>query len=65
MKSSNCFANQGTRCRVLTKMLCNSRKCSFYKTAEQQKADLEKYPPIDYMEQYKSKHKNDEVRKNE
>jgi len=59
MDSSNCFANQGTKCRVLTSMLCNSRKCSFYKTQEQHKADLEKYPPTDYMGTYKNKHKNE------
>ncbi len=65
MATSDCFANQGTRCRVLTSMICNSRKCSFYKTNKQRKADLEKYPYVDYKEIYNNRHKNDEVNENE
>ena len=59
MSYSDCFANQGTKCRVLTTMLCNSGKCSFYKTHKQFKADIEKYPPYNYKKEYENKHKNE------
>ena len=65
MANSDCFANQGKKCKVLTCMICNSRKCNFYKTHLQRKEDLEKYPPVDYKEIYNNRHRNDEVNKNE
>lgn len=45
---SDCFARQGAKCRILTTVLCNNGKCSFYKTKRQYETDLKRYPPCGY-----------------
>ena len=44
----DCFAFGNRGCAVLTETLCACGKCGFYKTKEEQKRDLEKYPRINY-----------------
>lgn len=46
---TNCFGyeqkNGMVRCKALREMLCRGNgECGFFKTKEQYKADLEKYP---------------------
>lgn len=48
MANKDCFAYRSNRCGILTKRICNRRKCPFYKTRKQYDEDLDKYPPIDY-----------------
>lgn len=65
MINKDCFAyGTSLRCRILTEVVCKNNDCKFYKTKQQYKADLEKYPPIDYKNLYENKHKN-EVKSNE
>lgn len=45
MDKADCFAYKRTQCKVLNEMTCQYGECSFYKTTEQFKADLKKYPP--------------------
>ncbi len=61
MAKTDCHFYKPNCCKALTKMLCNSGKCSFYKTEERYQADLKKYPPIDYKSLYESRHKGDET----
>lgn len=42
-EKKDCFAYRRSRCRVLTEMVCRFGDCSFYKTAEQDRADRIKY----------------------
>ena len=57
---TDCFAYRtATRCGILTEVLCSKGDCSFYKTQKQYKADLEKYPPINYKGIYEKRHKNE------
>ena len=44
----DCFAFHKNGCAVLTETLCACGKCGFYKTKEEQKRDLKKYPRINY-----------------
>ena len=42
-RKKDCFAYRKARCKVLTDMVCRYDPCSFYKTAEQDRHDREKY----------------------
>lgn len=60
MQGNNChFYKYHNYCNALTKMVCLGGHCTFFKTEEQFQKDLVKYPPIDYLALYKSRHKND------
>ena len=59
LNKEECHFYGGKRCRILTKMLCESGKCSFFKTTKKYREDLEKYPSIDYKALYESRHKNE------
>lgn len=45
MERPDCFAYENKRCKRLNVMLCRHKECPFYKTEEQYRADLKKYPP--------------------
>ena len=51
----DCFAKSGIKCGVLKEMLCQTGKCSFYKTAQQYEEEKEKYPIIDYASSRREK----------
>lgn len=59
MDSSKCHFHHPKLCKILTEKLCRKGKCSFYKTTEDVKKDLIKYPPCDYSALYAQRHKND------
>ena len=42
-RKKDCFAYRKARCKILTDMVCRYGPCSFYKTAEQDRRDREKY----------------------
>ena len=48
MANLDCAFYNERRCNVLTKMLCETGKCKFYKTKSQILEGLKKYPAIDY-----------------
>ena len=54
-----CKALTEMLCKILTEKLCRKGKCSFYKTTEDVKKDLIKYPPCDYSAIFAERHKND------
>ena len=37
------FDKRFCSCKIMTEPICKKRRCSFYKTMEQFKADIEKY----------------------
>ena len=41
----DCFARVDFRCGVLKETLCKKGSCPFYKSKQQYKEDIEKYPP--------------------
>lgn len=49
----DCFAYVDGKCKILNEGVCNGTKCSFYKSKEQHKAELEKYPMVDYSKRSK------------
>lgn len=54
----DCFAYVNEkRCVILSAMMCKSKNCSFYKTREQFRADLQKYPNVNYEKMYNENHK--------
>ena len=62
MDSSKCHFHHPKLCKILTEKLCRKGKCSFYKTTEDVKKDLIKYPPFNYAAYYEKKHKNDNLK---
>ena len=49
----NCFAKGPRSCKILTDLVCfRTGKCPFYKSKEEHRKDLKKYPPIDYKLYY-------------
>ena len=46
-RSRNCFARVDFRCGVLKETLCKKGLCPFYKSKQQYKEDIEKYPHRD------------------
>ena len=46
MVNKTCFAYKNGECSVLMNMFCAAGRCSFFKTREQYRDDLKKYPPI-------------------
>lgn len=43
----DCFARVDFRCGVLKETLCKKGSCPFYKSKQQYKEDIEKYPHRD------------------
>ena len=41
----------------MEELICDKKKCSFYKSVEKYESDLEKYPLIDYEALYNERHK--------
>lgn len=54
MIKEDCFAFSQARCRILKERVCDSAGCTFYKTSQQYRDGLNKYPFIDYMHYYKT-----------
>ena len=52
MARKNCFAFKNGRCEIMEELICEKKKCSFYKSVEKYESDLEKYPLIDYEALY-------------
>ena len=48
LNNEKCHFHTPKKCRILTCMICEDEKCSFYKTTKEYNDGLEKYPPIDY-----------------
>ena len=48
MANKDCFAYGPMSCRILTERICDNKKCGFYKTRDEIKENLKKYPPFDY-----------------
>ena len=59
MEKKSCHFYTPKRCGILTEMLCESGRCSFYKTTEEFKDGLRKYPTCNYAAIYARKHKKD------
>jgi hypothetical protein len=57
MARKNCFAFKNGRCEIMEELICDKKKCSFYKSVEKYESDLEKYPLIDYEALYNERHK--------
>ena len=45
MVKKDCFAYSPRQCRILIQKICEHRACGFYKTQQQYREDLKKYPP--------------------
>ena len=43
---TDCFGydKPSKRCKIMTEVVCKNRNCTFYKTWEQFRADMDKYP---------------------
>ena len=48
MIHNDCFAFCSKQCKILTEQICKDKECSFFKTRKEMKADLKKYPLVDY-----------------
>ena len=45
---TDCFGydKRYCQCKIMTENICAKRNCTFYKTTEQYKADMEKYSKV-------------------